>query len=199
MLKEPKKRGRPRLFDEDAAIDAAVDLFWERGYGNTTTRELEAALDMRQTSIYNAFGSKKGLLLRAIDRYEQRVEVDLLSLLGGDDGYASVEAFVRELGRWIVDNRYRGCLVVNLMMGEDDDEALDERVRNYRSMIFDALLGAVSRAEPDTTVATDRANLLLASALGLHLTARTAAVTGEVPVMVAGLCRQIDEWRAANR
>ena len=88
MLQKSKPPGRPRLFDEESAIDAAVDLFWERGYRNSTTRELETALGMRQSSIYNAFGSKQGLLLQAIDRYEERVEVDLLSLLEGEgDGY----------------------------------------------------------------------------------------------------------------
>lgn len=197
VLQKSTKRGRPRLFDEDAAIDAAVDLFWERGYRNSTTRELETALGMHQPSIYNAFGSKKGLLLQAIDRYERRVEAELLSLLDGDDGYGAVEAFFRELGDWIAQNRHRGCLVVNLMMGEADDDAVDERVRTYRSMIFDALHTAVSRSEPNVALATDRANVLLAAVLGLHLTARTAAATGEVPAMVIGLCHQIDEWRKA--
>ena len=177
-----------------------MDLFWERGYRNSTTRELETALGMRQSSIYNAFGSKQGLLLQAIDRYEERVEVDLLSLLEGEgDGYEAVETFLRELAQWIEQNRYRGCLVVNLMMGEADDAEVDTRVRTYRSMVFEALRNAVGRSESDSDIAADRANVLLAAVLGLHLTARTAATTGEVQVMVAGLCRQLDEWRATSR
>ena len=66
-------------------------------------------------------------------------------------------------------------------------------------MVFEALRNAVGRSESDSDIAADRANVLLAAVLGLHLTARTAATTGEVQVMVAGLCRQLDEWRATSR
>lgn len=192
-----RTRGRPRLFDEDVAIDAAVDLFWERGYRATTTRELEAALGMRQPSIYNAFGSKQALLLRAIDRYEIVVEDELLNLLDAfDDGHEAIIAFFQKLCSWIVDNRFRGCLVVNLMVGEVDDEAIADRARAYRTKILGAFTEALRRTGQPEPIVSGRANLLLAAALGLHLTARTAEQTEEVPALVAGVCSQVADWRS---
>lgn len=191
-------RGRPRSFDEDVALDQALDLFWERGYRATTTRDLEATLQVRQSSLYNAFGSKQALLIRAIDRYESRVEVELLSLLeAAPDGHDAVHAFFTELADWVTRNEHRGCLVVNLMTAEVDDPAIEDRVRTYRAKIRAAFASALSRTGADDATITKRADLLLASVLGLHITARTAAGTDEVPDMLAGICHQIDAWRAA--
>ena len=198
MATQRSTRGRPRLFDEDAAVDSALDLFWQHGYRATTTRELESALGMRQPSIYNAFGSKQALLLRAIDRYEGLVEDELLGTLdASDDGHAAIIAFFQELCTWIAENRYRGCLVVNLMVGETGDDTIDERSRAYRAKILAAFAKALRRTGAPEPVVTNRANLLLAAVLGLHLTARTAERTQEVPAMVDGICSQVADWRSS--
>ncbi len=198
MATQRPNRGRPRLFDEDAAVDSALDIFWQRGYRATTTRELESALGMSQPSLYNAFGSKQALLLRAIDRYEGLVEEELLAILEQPgDGHAAIVAFFQELCRWIAENRYRGCLVVNLMVGETDDDTIDERSRAYRGKIRAAFAQALRRTGPPEPVVRNRANLLLAAVLGLHLTARTAEHTEEVPAMVDGICSQVADWGAS--
>ncbi len=189
-------RGRPRTFDEEVVLGAAMDLFWERGYRATTTRDLEAALGMSQPSIYNAFGSKQVLLLRAVEKYEERVETELLSLLDDvGDGYEAVSLFFRELADWVAKNKYRGCLVVNLMAAEVDDPVIADRVRDYRAKIRSALVAAIERTEHRPELVTARSDLLLAAVLGLHITARTAGATGEVSAMASGIQTQVAAWR----
>jgi AcrR family transcriptional regulator len=65
----PRKRGRPLSFDREQAIHQAMLLFWDHGYEATSLNELTAALNVTPSSIYTAFGDKKGLFLAAVERY----------------------------------------------------------------------------------------------------------------------------------
>src|ERR1700724_41241 len=60
---------RPREFSEIAALDAAVDCFWQRGYEATSMRDLAASMGISAPSLYNAFGDKQTLFARALERY----------------------------------------------------------------------------------------------------------------------------------
>jgi AcrR family transcriptional regulator len=66
-----KKMGRPRGFDEAEALDAAMKLFWERGYEGTSMADLTKAMNLSAPSIYAAFGDKKSLFGFAAKRYAE--------------------------------------------------------------------------------------------------------------------------------
>ena len=65
----PRKKGRPLSFDRDAALHKAMLLFWEHGYEATSLNDLTSALGVTPSSIYSAFGDKKGLFFDAIKLY----------------------------------------------------------------------------------------------------------------------------------
>ncbi len=60
---------RPREFDEDEALAKAMQLFWKKGYQNTTLDDLLEAMGIQRGSFYNTFGNKRATYMRAIDRY----------------------------------------------------------------------------------------------------------------------------------
>ena len=64
--------GRPRSFDRDAALEAAMEVFWRHGYDGATLAELTKAMGIKPPSLYAAFGNKEGLLKAALDRYTQK-------------------------------------------------------------------------------------------------------------------------------
>jgi len=67
--KARKPRGRPRSFDRDAALEAAMQVFWEKGFEATSISDLTVAMGLNPPSIYSAFGDKEGLFLEAVQRY----------------------------------------------------------------------------------------------------------------------------------
>ena len=68
----PKRRGRPRSFDREAALHAAMMLFWTRGFEGASLAELTNAMGINPPSLYAAFGDKEGLFLEAMERYQAR-------------------------------------------------------------------------------------------------------------------------------
>ncbi len=62
-------RGRPSVFDRDAALKEAMKLFWERGYQGTSFDDLIAAMGISASSFYNSFGSKEALYCEATQSY----------------------------------------------------------------------------------------------------------------------------------
>ena len=60
---------RPREFDEASVLDAAIDKFWRNGYEATSVRDLADEMKIAGASLYNAFGDKRTLYARALNRY----------------------------------------------------------------------------------------------------------------------------------
>lgn len=63
------QRGRPKQFDRETALHAAMKLFWERGFEQTSVDEVAAAMGIKTSSLYCCFGDKETLFLQAADHY----------------------------------------------------------------------------------------------------------------------------------
>ena len=67
-------RGRPRQFDESTALDTALRLFWRHGYEGTPISTLAQAMGLTVASVYNAFGNKERLFMKAVEHYDRYSE-----------------------------------------------------------------------------------------------------------------------------
>jgi AcrR family transcriptional regulator len=68
-----KHVGRPRAFDPDQALEAALRVFWRKGYEGTALSDLTAAMGINRPSIYATFGNKEALFRKALDRYNAQM------------------------------------------------------------------------------------------------------------------------------
>ena len=63
-------RGRPREFDVEVALGAALRVFWTKGYEGASLTDLTEAMQITRPSLYAAFGNKEALFKQALDLYE---------------------------------------------------------------------------------------------------------------------------------
>lgn len=136
---------RKRSFDEDALLDAAIELFWVKGFRAASLPELSAVTGVGNGSLYQAFGSKSELFLAAFRRYcDGRVALVAASVAGSHDGVAGLlddfyRAIVADcLGH--VDRR--GCLMLNAI-AELGSQA---EVADIASATVDAMRTELARA-----------------------------------------------------
>jgi TetR/AcrR family transcriptional regulator, transcriptional repressor for nem operon len=61
-----------RQFDEQEAIAIALDVFWRKGLHDATMQDLATATGVQRGSLYNAYGDKEGIFLRAFDQYAEQ-------------------------------------------------------------------------------------------------------------------------------
>jgi AcrR family transcriptional regulator len=104
---------RPRRFDEERAVDAAMRAFWTAGYEGTSTQDLCDATGLGRSSIYNTFTSKHDLFDRALRRYMTTKNATIFELLDSDE---SAKTKIRALLQQVIDApeaEPTGCLVVN--------------------------------------------------------------------------------------
>ncbi|NBE52209.1 TetR/AcrR family transcriptional regulator [Streptomyces boluensis] len=107
---------RTKEFDPDVALDAALELFWRRGYEATSMADLVAHLGIGRASLYATFGGKRELYLKAMDRYVQTRNPALLAELSQPGPVLpAVRAVVRRFAEEAADDQLRlnGCLVTN--------------------------------------------------------------------------------------
>lgn len=108
----PKKRGRPRGFDEGEVLDHAMRVFWRQGYAETSVGELVAATGLERASLYAAFGDKQGLYLATLDRYSERIGETLRSVHKQPGTTAElIEAIYRATITQFAKDGGRGCLI----------------------------------------------------------------------------------------
>jgi len=142
--------GRPRQFDPDAVLDAAMAVFWKKGYAGTALAELEAATKLGRQSLYGAFGDKRALFARVVERYFEVVLrpyiIDVLDAPGSPR--ANVEQVIRAWESAAAAPEFNGCLVGNSSseMGLHDPE-MAELLRRKLELLEAAFYRALTRAQ----------------------------------------------------
>jgi len=107
------KMGRPRGFAENEALDAAMRVFWEKGYEGSTLADLTEAMGINRSSMYAAFGDKEALFRLAIARYAEGPAAYMREALEQPTVRAVVEALLRGALELLTDPSHpRGCLSV---------------------------------------------------------------------------------------
>jgi TetR/AcrR family transcriptional repressor of nem operon len=191
---------RPKSFDEEAVLDQAVKLFQKRGYEATSLSDLEAHLGIGRQSLYNTFGDKRALYLKALERYRESVREGVFGQLTAPGaGLEQIRAFFRESILLLTGPGHgRTCLVANTILerGSEDAEALAScnQARAALERAFrQALLQARRRGEIAKDVDVDAtAMLLVIQNYGLNILAKAGATGEELGRAVDALLGQLE-------
>jgi len=105
--------GRPRQFDADLALDAALAVFWRQGYEGTSLDDLTAAMGINRPSLYAAFGNKEQLFRRAVRRYIEGPAAQLRTALREPTARRVVEKLWKESIALVTSpDGPRGCFLI---------------------------------------------------------------------------------------
>lgn len=142
-------RGRPRSFDRDHALDAAMRVFWAKGYAGASMADLTAAMGIASPSLYAAFSSKEALYQEAIDRYETLYgEAFWGTLAGPGTARDHIEIVLRKaVAAFTSGDTPAGCMVVmGCTQPTDLSPELSADLRSRQNASVDAMEARIRRA-----------------------------------------------------
>jgi TetR/AcrR family transcriptional repressor of nem operon len=191
----PTLMGRARSFDEAKILAGTAHLFRRLGFAATSLKDLEKATGLQAGSLYNAFGNKKSVFLRALDTYHTCVVRHRIQT------YLKGNHFVQGLTKFF-SSTYEvegipnaGCLLTNAAaeIGADDPE-IQKKIEEGFSILRDAFAREVRHGQTQKLVARDTspeaaAEFLLSAYQGLLVRVRNgtpATVLDEIVRMTIG-------------
>ena len=144
-------RGRPREFCTDAALAAALGVFWGKGYEGASMAELTAAMGITKPSLYAAFGNKEQLFHKALDLYEQEKLAYTREALRQPTARAVAEHFMRgAIAAQTSSCDPKGCLgVIGMTACGAEAETIKAEVIKRRASSSAALVDRFCQARRD--------------------------------------------------
>ncbi|MFC5452587.1 TetR/AcrR family transcriptional regulator [Paenibacillus aestuarii] len=118
---------RTKEFDEDAVLLKAMRLFWEKGYEKTSMQDLVSHMGIHKGSLYDTFGDKQSLYIKALKRYSGMLEQNVKHRLADTRSAKQAIRQILEMAVQHQDEYPIGCLVVNtaVELGSHDPESRD--------------------------------------------------------------------------
>lgn len=169
--------GRPREFDSDAVLERAMQAFWAKGFKATSLDDLCAATELSRSSLYAAFGGKRALLHKSLDRYEEQCIARIAAALARPVPVReAIAGFVGDLiDRIVAGPGRRGCFIGNCAAElARQDRATAARVRLSLERIEGLFRDALARARSLGEISANAdihaiARFLVAGIQGLRL------------------------------
>ncbi|HDY83121.1 MAG: hypothetical protein DRQ45_02625 [Gammaproteobacteria bacterium] len=168
---------RTKQFDERQALVSAMLVFWEKGYEATSINDLEQAMGLKRTSIYNTFGNKSAIFERVMSCYKESVMAALFVEL---DSAPDIREGVRRMLNGALDIHFDednpgGCLVVLSIVesGQHDEQSqasMQQTIQELKSALQKRLSKAKRNGELSkqldagataTTIATTMAGMMV--------------------------------------
>ncbi len=169
---------RRKEFDQEQALEQAMQTFWLKGYEATSIQDLVQQMGINRGSLYDTFGDKRSLFLSAIEFYDERIVSAVLQGLVEQPGSpkAAVRDFLRAfVGRAQTDPRGRGCLITNSAVElSPHDPQIKARVAANLNRIESALYQPLRRAQQQGEISAGKdpkalARFLLNTLQGLRV------------------------------
>ena len=181
-----------RAFDETAALDAAVDVFWEHGYQESSLDMLCEAMGIGRQSLYAWVGDKQALFVAALRRFEETETPSLLwdMIRDGADGRASVVKLMRMVAARAKDPKRRGCLLTSSVAefahgDESIRKVVDDQLELFRKGVLKSLRKAKKDGDLPEGVQVQRtANMLMLLRNGMMLAGRAGSADSGVDAAI---------------
>jgi AcrR family transcriptional regulator len=187
----PSPKGRPREFDVEVALAAALRVFWQQGYEGASMAELTAAMGITKPSLYAAFGNKEALFRKALDLYEREKMSYMSAALEEPTSRRVAERLLKgALDMQTSSCDPKGCLgVISSMACGPEASSIRDCVIERQKSSREALIARLERAKQENDLPADieseaLARYMVAVLQGLAVQAKTGASREELASMI---------------
>jgi AcrR family transcriptional regulator len=178
--------GRLREFDKQVALDAAMEVFWSKGYNGSSLSDLTNAMGINKPSLYAAFGNKEALFISALNQYVIKYGSPHMDELNAPNKSLSsrLTAYLKSIARMVSDPLLPGGCFVAATTNEAGGDCLPAGVSQAvaklnqitRKTLIDFFRHEASAGNLDSTGSPDvLADYLLTLQYGLAVMARNRA------------------------
>lgn len=172
---------RTKDFDENEVLNKAICLFWHKGYNGTSMQDLVEGLGISRSSLYDTYGDKHTLYLKALEGYQQSAGNELNRILSGAK---SAKETLKELMEWVVynlvnDKDHKGCFMVNAKIETAaTDPKVYEVVCRSEQQVIDAFYKIIKIGQDKGQItnkqdAVTLANFMVNTVNGMRVTAKS--------------------------
>ncbi len=192
--------GRPRQFDQEHVLDAAMRVFWEMGYEAAALPDLLAAMKLTRGSFYKAFKSKSAVYLLSLKRYNGTVIGPVIESLNtsGSEGTIAIQTLFKRLAA-IVRSKdgARGCFLCKAAIDRaPHDLAVAREVRRTFSALETAFANALAHDdESQHALIKQKAGQLSGSYLAIQLLRSAGNCVSMVDAIVAETLQNLPNSR----
>ena len=166
---------RTKSFDEVETLDKAKEVFWQNGYNGTPPQDILEGTGLSRSSLYDTYGDKRTLFIKALIRYRQSETEAAIEYLdtAADPALAIRRIFHSAYAYFSTQQPRKGCLMVNTLNEvAPHDEEVEDIVLENRQALEDAYARAIKRGQQRGLIAKDHqpralARYLLNSLWGL--------------------------------
>ncbi len=144
---EKRPVGRPREFDEDKALEAAMEAFWQKGYEATSLSDLCTCTGLHKGSLYQTFGSKHELFMRALRNYTDQSFADVASVISASESpLENIRAVMHKvIGQASEES---GCMMMNSLVElAPHDPEVKAALQASAQRRLEAMTGLVAEAK----------------------------------------------------
>lgn len=188
-----KRKGRPPSYDLDEVLDAAIGVFWAKGYEGASLDDLTNAMGLNRPSLYARFGNKHGLFLAALDRYiETHFGALVSSLVQEGDIRMAVEKNFKEIIRLVTsEDGPKGCLIASVAaeVAERDNEVREKIANHYaqaEAYLDERLAEDGYRRQSDGASPTITGAMIVSAGLSFSARARLGASRSKLEEIAQG-------------
>lgn len=168
---------RQREFDTDKVLMIIMDLFWQRGYANTSMKDIVQATGIQPGSLYSAFGDKEKLFQQAFKKYTQ--EFFRASMPRHCPPLECIQQWFDHLAKAMInDSKHKGCLIINTAIERESHSPstiaiIEDRLDEIESFFRQNLAQAIQDGDlPNSFAIEANAKALLGLVVGMLAVAR---------------------------
>ena len=188
--------GRPREFDEEVALEAAMDAFWARGYEATSMADLCSCTGLHKGSLYQAFGDKHTLFMNALTHYAESEFHETTSVMRDSDSpLENIRAVINKIMEDA--GGEKGCMMINTMVElAPHDPAVKAALQGFGEKRMQAITGMIAKARESGEITVQTEPRKLARQLMMTMAGGAAMVKGVLSPeeIVETINELIDSW-----